>query len=108
MMILAAVLVVLGWLCAIPAAVWWERDTRHISRRTWYWSGYQRHVWTRGIGIGLVMFGWPAIVIILAWRLSEQRSELMAETAELDERRNQFVPVAATPNDRRGRHRARA
>lgn len=108
MMIGAVLLVILGWLCAIPASVWWERDTRPISRRTWYWSGYQRHVWTRGIVIGLVMFGWPAIVIIPAWRFSEQRSELMAESAERRERRNQLVPVASRPKHRRGRHRARA
>lgn len=107
-MIVIGVVLVVGWITAIPAAIWWERDTRHISGRTWYWSGYQRHVWTRGIVVGLVMFGWPTIVIVLAWRFSEQRTELRAECAEQRERRNLPAPDARRPDDRRRGGRARA
>lgn len=78
-------LATLGWLAAIPAALWWTRDTRHISRRTWYWSGHDKRAWTRGIIYGLVAFGWPAIVVVLVWRLGEQRAELMAEVVDLRE-----------------------
>ncbi len=78
--------VIAGWcagaLAALPAVAWWSRDTARIPRRIWYWSGYDRHRWQRGVITGWLLGGIAAIAVIAAWARSEERRALLEETAE--------------------------
>ena len=79
MVAVLAVLWLAGILVATPVVWWWARDMARIPRPVWYWTGRHRQTWTRGIGVGLLLSGWPAIVIVVVWARSAERVELLDE-----------------------------
>ena len=72
-----------GMIAAAPAIVWWNRDVARIPRIVWFWSGYDRRYWRRGIWTAFAFGGWPALVVVLAWRRGPQRAALLDEAADL-------------------------
>ena len=73
-----AVLVVLGYLIGVPAALWCFRDLARFRRPLWVGYG-NRDAWRRGLVIGLVAFGWGAAIVALGWRTGRTRPELIGE-----------------------------
>jgi hypothetical protein len=69
---------VAGVILATPVVLWWLHDTRRISHRDWFWSGYDRRHWQYGVWLGWVAGGWAAIAIVSAWSRSEERADVLA------------------------------
>lgn len=83
-----AIIWIVGVVVAIPVILWWAHDLGRIAGRDWFWAGYHRRHWQWGVLFGWIAGGWIAIVIILAWALSEQRADLLAAAASRNRRKN--------------------
>ena len=88
MFVSVAAVWLVGVLCAAPVVAWWARDVARIPSPVWFWIGRDRAHWRRGITIGWLLGGWPAIVIIVVWSRTAERFELLDETREIRARRH--------------------
>ena len=69
----------LGYLVGLVAALWCGRDLRRIPTRVWFSSGFDERAWYWGLGIWWVLGGWGALVLALVWRRSDARVALHEE-----------------------------
>jgi len=75
--------IVIGWVVALVPAIWAFADMGRVPRRVWFWTGYARDGWRKGIVAAWVLGGWPAIVVAIAWRRSAARADVTAELVEI-------------------------
>ena len=75
-----------GMLAALPFVYWWAGDSDRIPRPVWFWSGYHRSAWRRAVAFGWLACGIPAIIVVLVWARSEERTILLEEAADYRER----------------------
>jgi hypothetical protein len=73
-----AMLVGLGYLLGVPAALWCRHDLGRFRRPLWVGYG-NRDAWRRSLALGLVALGWGAVFVALGWRTGRTRQELLAE-----------------------------
>jgi hypothetical protein len=73
---------------ALPFVRWWAHDTDQIPGPVWFWTGHHRAPWRRGVAVGWLLGGWPAIVIIAVWVRSTERQELLDEARDFYARLN--------------------
>jgi hypothetical protein len=97
---LIACALVAGYVVALPALLYGLRDLKHIPGGIWRHAAQRPQAqWRRGILFAYVLCGWPAIVAVLVWRRSRERSDLLEEWAELSARKRQsqrrHAPVRA-------------
>ena len=73
-----AVVVLLGYLLGVPAALWCWRDLARFRRPLWVGYG-NRGAWRRAVVLGLIALGWGALFVALGWRTGRTRPELIGE-----------------------------
>jgi hypothetical protein len=80
--LLSAVLV--GYLVAFVPARLCHLDIGGFRRSLWVGYG-SRDTWLRAIKVSYVLFGWPSLVVALAWRRGRTRRALVELRDELRE-----------------------
>ncbi|MEP6625363.1 MAG: hypothetical protein ABJC79_13030 [Acidimicrobiia bacterium] len=83
MVIDLALLWVVGIVFAVPVVLWFGRDLTRIPTYIWAVTGLRREHWQWGVLLGWVAGGFPAMVIVLVWSKSVERSTLYRELAEM-------------------------
>ena len=77
-----------GFVLALPVLAWGLRDISKIPGGVWRHAAERpAHQWRVGIISSYLLGGWPAIVAVIVWRRSRERSELYIEWALLSERK---------------------
>jgi hypothetical protein len=94
---LVVIVLVAGFVVALPALVWGLRDVKKIPGGVWRHAAERpRRQWRVGMISCYLLAGWPAIVAVVAWRRSRERADLLAEWAVLS-RRKKAARQRATP-----------
>jgi hypothetical protein len=90
--VLVVIVVLAGYLLALPFVAWCRRDLASFRRPVW--AGYgRRDTWRRGLRTGYACLGWGAILVALAWRMSRTRSQLVVTRAQMrSARENRVAP----------------
>ena len=73
-----------GYLVALVPARLCHLDVGGFRRSLWVGYG-DRDAWLRAIRISYVLFGWPSLVVALAWRQSRTRRALVELRDDLRE-----------------------
>ncbi len=95
---LIAIVIVAGFVVALPVLLWGLGDVAKIPGGVWRHAAERpRHQWRIGMVSAYVLGGWPAIVAVLIWRRSRERSDLLAEWADLSLRKRNSRRRAVTP-----------
>jgi hypothetical protein len=104
------IVVLAGYVVALPVLVSGLRDLAHIPGGVWRHAAQRpREQWRFGMICSYLLAGWPSIVSVIRWRRSQERRDLFVEWAILSERkkaaRARAVPprAAADPSRRMGR-----
>jgi hypothetical protein len=85
---LVAAVVLAGFVLALPLLVWGMRDLARIPGGVWRHAAQRpREQWRFGMISAYLLAGWPAIVSVIVWRRSQERSDLLMEWAVLSERK---------------------
>ncbi len=77
------VLVVVAYALGVVGVVWFVVDSSRIPSIVWFWSGYSRPGWWVTVAASFVAFGFPALIVAIAWRTSDARRGLLHEVDEL-------------------------
>jgi hypothetical protein len=87
---LIALLLVTGYVVALPVLLYGLRDLKHIPGGIWRHAAQRPLVqWRTGMLSTYALGGWPSIVAVIMWRRSRERSDLLDEWAELSARKRQ-------------------
>jgi hypothetical protein len=81
---LAMVLVMVGYVAAVPTVAWGFRDVRHIPHWVWRTERSREDRWLTAMVIGALLAGWPGILVVAAWRSSHQRVVLLEDWERLE------------------------
>ena len=107
---LIVIVLLVGYLVALPALVWGLRDLSRIPGGVWRHAAQRpREQWRVGMISSYCLAGWPSIAAAILWWRSQERSDLFAEWAILSQRkqaaRQRATPprAAAEPSGRMGR-----
>lgn len=73
-----------GYLVALVPARLCHLDVGGFRRSLWVGYG-DRDAWLRAIRISYVLFGWPSLVVAIAWRQSRTRRALVELRDDLRE-----------------------
>jgi hypothetical protein len=95
---LITIVVVAGFVAALPVLLWGLGDVAKIPGGVWRHAAERpRHQWRVGMVSAYALGGWPAIVAVLAWWRSRERSDLLAEWADLSVRKRSSRRRASAP-----------
>lgn len=81
---LAGVLVMLGFLVAVPSVFWGCRDVRRIPHWVWRTERSREERWITAMLVGALLGGWPGVLAVVAWRTSHQRVVLLEDWERLE------------------------
>jgi hypothetical protein len=100
-LLLLAAIVVAGYVTVFPIVRHGLTDLGRIPGSVWRVTGYRnRKTWRFAMIAGYVCAGWPAAVVVLVWRRSEERVVLRDEWHLLiEERRARHEIVLADFED---------
>lgn len=85
---LITALLLTGFVAAAPVLWWGLGDLNHIPGGVWRHSAQRpRRQWRAGMISAYVLGGWPAIIAVVSWRKSTERSNLIDEWAHLSARK---------------------
>jgi hypothetical protein len=77
LMIGFAVIVASGYVLMLPIVRRGFADVGRIPGPIWRMTGYRnRRAWKNAMILGYLCGGWPAAIVVLTWRRSEQREVL--------------------------------
>jgi hypothetical protein len=86
--VLIALMLVTGYAVALPVLLYGLGDLKHIPGGIWRHAAQRPQVqWRSGMLSAYALGGWPAIVAVIVWRRSRERSDLLEEWAELSARK---------------------
>lgn len=87
---LIALTLLAGYAVALPVLLYGLRDLKHIPGGIWRHAAQRPHVqWRSGMLSAYALGGWPAMVAVIMWWRSRERSDLLDEWAELSARKHQ-------------------
>jgi hypothetical protein len=81
---LAMLLVMLGYVLAVPSVIWGCRDVRRIPHWVWRTERSREERWLTAMLVGALLGGWPGILVVVAWRGSHQRVVLLEDWERLE------------------------
>ena len=82
------IVVVVGYLAALPVLSWHRRDLMSFQRPLW--AGYgSRQARLRAAIVCYVACGWPELLMALGWRSSQTRGALIIERDQMREARSE-------------------
>jgi hypothetical protein len=85
---LITVLLLVGYIAALPALLWGLGDLKHIPGGVWRHAAQRpRAQWRTGMVSAYALGGWPAFVSVVLWRRSRERADLLDEWAHLSRRK---------------------
>lgn len=95
---LITIVLMTGFVVALPALVWGLGDISNIPGGVWRHSAERpRHQWRTGMLSAYLLLGWPAIVAVALWWRSRERADLLAEWADLSARKRRARRHATAP-----------
>ena len=87
---LIALTLLAGYAVALPVLLYGLRDLKHIPGGIWRHAAQRPQVqWRSGMLSAYALGGWPAMVAVIMWWRSRERSDLLDEWAELSARKHQ-------------------
>jgi hypothetical protein len=85
---LVVAVLVAGYVVALPVLAWGLADVAKIPGGVWRHAAQRpRHQWRVGMVSTYLLGGWPAIVAVLVWWRSRERTDLLLEWADLSVRK---------------------
>jgi hypothetical protein len=84
------VVLLAGYVVALPALLWGLADLRRIPGGVWRHAAQRPYVhWRTGLIGAYLICGWPVLFAALHWRRGHERAELHEEWAELSRRKRE-------------------
>jgi hypothetical protein len=86
--LLITVLLLMGYVVALPALLWGLGDLKRIPGGVWRHGAQRpRAQWRTGMISAYGLGGWPLFVSVVVWRRSRERADLLDEWAHLSRRK---------------------
>jgi hypothetical protein len=85
------VFVAVGYVVAFAPARRCHLDIGRFRRSLWVGIGRRDH-WLLGLRVSYLVFGWPALVVVLVWRTSPTREALVGLRSQMRGRQHTAAP----------------
>ncbi len=77
--------ILVGYLTALPPVIWAWRDLGRFPRPVWVGYG-DRRAWRTGLLVTYLLGGWPGLFLAVGWLTGRTRAELRGERERWAER----------------------
>jgi hypothetical protein len=94
--VIVGAVVVIGWVVALPVLAWHRRDVLSFQRPLWAGYGH-RATQLKQATIAYAVFGWPELVMALAWRRSQTRAAMVTQRQDFHDEREGHDEVNGAP-----------